>query len=55
MRKRIEEIYNKVDDATYGLAEFVVVSSVGSAFAIGLYCICAGIIWCLLTIIDIFF
>jgi hypothetical protein len=55
VRNRIEEIYNRVNDATYGLAELLVVGGAGSVMAIGLYCICAGIIWCLLKVIDIFF
>ena len=53
--KRIEEIYNRVNDATYGLAELLVVGGAGSALAIGLYCVLAGIVWCLLKVIDIFF
>jgi hypothetical protein len=55
VRKRIEEIYNKVDDATHGAAEMVLIMTLGSAVATGLYCALAGIVWCLLTIIDIFF
>jgi hypothetical protein len=55
VRNRIEEIYNKVDDATHGLAELLVVGGISSVVAISIYCALAGIVWCLLTIIDIFF
>jgi hypothetical protein len=52
---RIVEIYRRVDNATYGLAELLVVGSASAAVAISLYFVLAGIVWCLLTIIDIFF
>ena len=53
--KRIAEIYRRVDNATYGLAELLVVGSISSVVAISIYCVLAGIVWCGLKVIDIFF
>lgn len=53
--KRIVENYKRVDRATYGLAELLVVGSISSVVAISLYCVLAGIVWCGLQVIDIFF
>jgi hypothetical protein len=40
--QNVIDIYNRVDDATGGLAEFAVVTSVGGSLVIGLYCIMAA-------------
>jgi len=53
--KRIVENYKRVDRATYGLAELLVVGGISSAVAISLYCVLAGIAWCLLQIINYVF
>jgi hypothetical protein len=37
--KRIEQEFERIDNATYGLAEFVVVGGVGVPLVIGLYCV----------------
>ena len=36
--KRIEQEFERIDNATYGLAEFVVVGGGGAPLVIGLYC-----------------
>jgi hypothetical protein len=43
--KRIEARYEEIDNATYGLAEFVVVGSGGALLAIILYFILAAVFW----------
>ena len=40
--KTITEIYEKVDEATYGAAEMLLIMSLGSAVAITLYAVLAA-------------
>ena len=37
--KRIEQEFDRIDHATYGLAELVVVGGTGSIIAVGFYCV----------------
>jgi hypothetical protein len=43
--KRIEQVYDRIDHETYGLAEFVVVGGVGSILIVGLYCVLSAIVY----------
>ena len=41
--QRIEQEFDRIDHATYGLAELVVFGGGGGVLAIGLYCILAAV------------
>jgi hypothetical protein len=41
--QRVEARFNEIDNATYGLAELVVIGGVGSILALGLYCVLAAV------------
>jgi hypothetical protein len=41
--QRVEERFNEIDHATYGLAEFVVIGGGFSILALGLYCVLAAV------------
>lgn len=41
--QRVEARFNEIDNATYGLAELVVIGGVGSVLALGLYCVLAAV------------
>jgi hypothetical protein len=43
--KRIEQEFDRIDNATYGLAEFVVISGAGSILATGLYCALSAVLY----------
>jgi len=43
--KRIEQEFERIDDATYGLAEFAVIGGVGAPLVIGLYCVLSAILY----------
>ena len=43
--KRIEDRFNEIDNATYGLAEFALIGGGGAILATGLYCLCAASIY----------
>lgn len=51
--KRIETKFNEIDNATYGLAEFLLIGGMGSVLTIGLYCICAAVIYGYLQIFSL--
>jgi len=43
--KRIEQEFERIDNATYGLAEFVVVGGVGAPLVVGLYCLLSAVLY----------
>jgi len=43
--KKVENKFDEIDNATYGLAEFALVGGVGSILVICLYCLCSASIW----------
>jgi hypothetical protein len=43
--KRIEQEFDRIDNATYGLAEFVVIGGAGSILVTGLYCVLSAVLY----------
>ena len=43
--KRLEDRFNEIDNATYGLAEFALIGGGGAILATGLYCLVSASIW----------
>lgn len=43
--KQIEDRFEAIDNATYGLAEFALIGGGGSIMVIGLYCLVSASIW----------
>jgi hypothetical protein len=43
--KKIEDRFEEIDNDTHGLAAFFLIGGAGSILTIGLYCMCAAVIY----------